>query len=567
MSDITKRYKKYTIPKRPKSFDSICFPKEFTLQNPQLFLADFLGPKSNNNSVLVFHQIGSGKTCTAIRIAEAWVNLKQVVIVTPASLIGNMLDELRSECAGNKYISDKERQLLKKLDPKSKEYLNIIEKSNDKIYKNYKIFSYNKFVRALKENTINLKNTVLIIDEVQNIVSETGTYYEEIYQAIKDAPKNIKIVLLSATPMFDKPSEIALTVNLLKLQKEMPTGLNFVKKFLKMKKITNEEGKKITIIKPQNLDKFKEYVKGHISYYRGAPPYVYPENKIKYIKCHMSNFQYKSYLTALQQEQKNMRLLKDFQGEKIEELPQNFLLGSRIISNIAFPNKDINEDGYESLKDVNLSLDNLKKYSIKFYSILSKIRSCSGTIFIYSNFKEYGGIKSLVCVLEAFGYKNYLSNGKGKKRFAIWSGETSQKHRAEIKAVFNNYNNHTGKHIKIVLGTPSTKEGISWANVQQLHILEPYWNYSRMLQIMGRGVRFCSHKMMPEEKRKIKIYIYLAVHESEKMTVDQKIMKLALDKKKLIEPFEMALKSVAVDCELFKHGNVFEGEKDIVCEI
>jgi hypothetical protein len=71
---------------------------------------------------------------------------------------------------------------------------------------------------------------------------------------------------------------------------------------------------------------------------------------------------------------------------------------------------------------------------------------------------------------------------------------------------------------------------------------------------------------MPEEKRNVKIYIYLAVHPMEDATVDQKIMRLALDKKKLIDPFEMALKEVAIDCNLFKNANQFEGEAPIVCD-
>ena len=57
---------------------------------------------------------------------------------------------------------------------------------------------------------IKLDNTLLIIDEVQNIVSEHGTFYKTIYNSIKKAPDNNRIILLSGTPIFDKPSEIAL---------------------------------------------------------------------------------------------------------------------------------------------------------------------------------------------------------------------------------------------------------------------------------------------------------------------------------------------------------------------
>ena len=38
--------------------------------------------------------------------------------------------------------------------------------------------SYNRFITALEENKIKFKNTLLILDEVQNIVSEKGIFYK-----------------------------------------------------------------------------------------------------------------------------------------------------------------------------------------------------------------------------------------------------------------------------------------------------------------------------------------------------------------------------------------------------
>ena len=69
------------------------------------------------------------------------------------------------------------------------------------------------------------------------------------YQAIKEAPSSLRIVLLSATPMFDKPIEIALTMNLLKLPVEIPKGNKFFKKFIRIKK----KGKRILLFKKFRL--------------------------------------------------------------------------------------------------------------------------------------------------------------------------------------------------------------------------------------------------------------------------------------------------------------------------
>ena len=64
----------------------------------------------------------------------------------------------------------------------------------------------------------------------------------------------------------------------------------------------------------------------------------------------------------------------------------------------------------------------------------------------------------------------------------------------EIKYMYNKKENTNGDIIKIMLGSPSIKEGVSLLRTEQVHIMEPYWNISRMLQIIGRAIRFCSHK-------------------------------------------------------------------------
>lgn len=564
--NITSKFKKYKITEKKQSFEEICFPKSFNLQYPQKFLADYINPNTPYKSILVFHRIGAGKTCTAVNIAETWKKKRKIIVVTPASLKGNFRDELRSPCAGQEYLTDKERKLLTKYHPSSDEYKKIIKKSDDKINKYYSIYSYNKFVDLYISGKISLKKSLLIVDEIQNMVSLTGTFYKILYEAIHKAPSDLRIVLLSATPMFDKPVEIALTMNLLRLPIEFPTGLEFERTFIKT--IKTKIGYRQAA---HNLDMFKDMIKGYVSYYRGAPPYTFPDKIVRYVKCEMSNFQYRSYITVLQKEEKEFgttikRKHKAFTDGQIKKLPNNFFIGTRIISNIAFPNKNVGEKGYNSFEDHYLNFKNLKTYSIKFYKIMKKIYSSSGTSFVYSNFKEYGGIKSFIKVLEYNGFKNYANYGEGHRRFAIWSGDEKTELKDEIKAVFNQSSNANGSKIKVLLLSPSAKEGISFKRIQYAHILEPYWNMSRLEQIIGRAVRYCSHKDMPENKRTVKVYIYITTHPNEKETIDQYIKNLAVNKDKLIEQFSTAMKEAAIDCQLFKNANVYEGESDLICK-
>lgn len=566
---INEIYKKFRVKKKEMTLNEICHPKEFKLQLPQKFLSEFINPKTPYMGVLVYHRIGAGKTCTAVQIAEKWKKYKRIIVVVPASLKGNFRNELRSLCAGQNYLKDSERKILSKLHPTDTKYKEIIEKSDERINNFYEIYSYNKFVELIKDKKLNLKNALLIVDEIQNMVSEEGSFYTTLYDAIHSAPKDLRIVLLSATPMFDKPNEIALTINLLRLKNELPVGKQFDKMFIKTTKRKN--GTYTYNVK--NIDIFKQYVKGYISYFRGAPPIVFPEMRIKYVMCEMSEFQYGAYNKVLANEEKVMEKTKKEVDKSlnVSDLPNNFYIGTRVISNVVFPNKKINENGFLSFTEKRI-VNDIHTFSCKFAKIMEKIQKCSGKIFVYSSFKGFGGIRSFASVLEAFGYQDYTKSGEGKKRYAIWSGDENVSVKEEIKTVYNMKENLNGSKLKIILGSPSIKEGVSLTGVRQVHVLEPYWNQSRLDQVIGRASRFCSHKDLEENKRNVKVYIYVAVppkygkKKNLPETIDQYIQHLSMEKNKIIKTFEKAIKEVAIDCKLNKNANVYEGEDDIVCD-
>ena len=556
-NNINNKFKKYELKSNNESMKKICKPKKFKLQPSQEFLGDLFTSKFSPRNILIYHKIGAGKTCTAINIAEKLKNKMKIMVVLSASLVGNFQDELRSECPGDKYISKENRKKLENLNPKSDLYKNIIEESNKKINKYYEIISYNKFIKLCKDCKVKLKDHLLIIDEIQNMISESGSFYTNLKKQIFSTDNSLKIVLLSATPMFDKPVEIALTLNLLKLKNPLPIGLDFNKQFLKIKK--NKKGINYSV---KNIDKFKSMIKGTISYYGGAPPQSFPEQRFKLVKCKMQPFQYSSYLASLSNEDSYIR--GSFKNIDLLKLPYDFFLGPRMISHISFPNKRTGINGLKSFNKNSLLLKNIKDYSIKFYKIYKKLSKSTGPVFIYSNFKNTGGIQSIVLFLESKGYKNYKVFGEGEKRYSIWSGDENSSVKEEIKFVFNQKKNINGSKIKIMLGTPAIKEGVTLLRVSQVHILEPYWNLSRISQIIGRAIRFCSHKDLPKKDQFVEVYLYLATYPGRK-TIDQHIWSIGKRKNKIIKKFEKALKEMAIDCQLFYKRNVYSDDDDLEC--
>lgn len=503
-----------------KTIKELCFPEKFEYQLPQKFVKNFINPKTDYKSLLIYHKIGSGKTCAAIQIAEQWIGHRKIYIITPASLISNMYNEFRSLCTKNHYVSNSERQILKELNPTSSEYLNLIQNINKRIDSNVTIISYNKFINKINNQSITLRNSLIIIDEIHNIISDTGIMYQTLYNFIQNSPESLRIVLLTATPIVDQPSEIALLINLLKPKHTLPLGKAFNKMFINDNQIIN-----------QNI--LQKHLEGYVSYYKGAPAKTFPIKKFRLVNCHMSNYQYDIY---------NKIKLS-------ETIDNNFYINSRIASNNTFPKI------HNFNSDISKSYEILEKYSCKLLKMLIKLKYSRGTVFIYSNFKEFGGIKMIAKILEDNGYYNYENNGIGTSRFAIWTGDESIENKDNILSVFNSLKNQNGSKIKILLGSPSIKEGISLLRVRQVHILEPHWNMSRIQQIIGRAIRFCSHAILKPKRRSVKVFLYIACLpeniNTKDPSIDQYILNIAHKKEELINQFDKLLINSAVDRLLY----------------
>ena len=153
--DIIKKYKKYKIKPKKETIDDFCSVSKFKLQPQQLFIGDYFSSSDSPNGMLLYHQIGAGKTCAAITVAEKMKKKLNIMVVLPAALIGNFTDELRTPCPGeNEYITENEKKQLSKLEIASTEYNNIISKTEERIKKYYTIYSYHKFIELAKHNKI-----------------------------------------------------------------------------------------------------------------------------------------------------------------------------------------------------------------------------------------------------------------------------------------------------------------------------------------------------------------------------------------------------------------------------
>ena len=68
---------------------------KFELLTHQNVVRDYLNLYSPYRGLLIYHGLGSGKTCTSIAIAEGMKSDRPIYVLTPASLSMNYMSELK----------------------------------------------------------------------------------------------------------------------------------------------------------------------------------------------------------------------------------------------------------------------------------------------------------------------------------------------------------------------------------------------------------------------------------------------------------------------------------------
>ena len=208
--------------------------------------------------------------------------------------------------------------------------------------------------------------------------------------------------------------------------------------------------------------------------------------------------------------------------------------------------------------------------SPKFVRIIFNILKTKGTVMIYSNYVDMEGLQLLKVYLSFFGYVDIDSDSEFDKtklepekklskdglRYCEFHGGIEKDVRKINKEIFNKSENKYGKYCKIIMISPAGAEGINLNNVRQVHIVEPYWNEVRIEQVIGRALRFCQHRDLPQEERKVDVFRYKMVRKSGKETTDEKMEDISRKKNNLLLSFLDAVKEAAADCELFKAHNM-----------
>ena len=503
---------------------------------------------SSNRGIICWHSTGSGKTCTASGVMDAfWNTDRQIIFASSKDAIASNPPTNFHLCVSRLYPRFKDQPLPLIADAFEKrnirffsfaELANRIEKM-EKIKKELNVFikprkqkvggtagktkmdelviyisgRYGVSKERAKDaaykaraNSINdivdLDYAVLIVDEVHNLfrpISNQKKLYGKVEERITNpvVHPNLKVIILTATP-GDNVTDSMKLINSVR----DPTH--------PIIKAPNPEN-------AEDVSRFKHDLRGLVSYFDMSGdatkfPKVYDNGPVKYP---MSAKQFATYVEKYKEVSEGMKnydkLAKNNQLSK-------FWQGARKYSNMLYNME-------KSMK--------LTEFSSKLPALLEKIQAfpkekqyCYSAF--YTNQGSGHGILEIGRQLEALGYskltvkeaKEVNKGGKvlqPKKRYILAiqkeigeEGSSSAGNNLhEMLRIYNSEANKNGEIVHMLLASQGFNEGLDLKDVRHIHIFEPLVTMASDLQTIGRARRFCSHAHLDQKDWTVQIHRYL----------------------------------------------------------
>jgi len=626
--------------------DIICENPEFELQARQLFVKTFISQNTPYKGLLIYHGVGTGKTCSAIGIAEELrdymknAGITQRIMVIASSNVQNnfrlqLFDETKlkqvegvwknNSCVGNK--------LIREINPVGANISRekIVSQVKTIINTSYAFMGYLQLANFIQENVYNavyeatedaalreqievqniqriFNNRLIIIDEVHNCAKEDKRLAKLLLRVAAHAD-NLRLILMSATPMFNSPREIIWICNLL--------NINDRRAPIQYEDAFTAEG---VLVKP---DLLQQKLNGYVSYVRGENPYTFPfriypdafaPDNAQLAKTPMITPLYYTTLDPYQQESYELVMREymnqpvniDFNNESygyaqlqmpLQALNMTFhrvsgdakFVGKEgLQTNMSFVEKsekrgevyEYRKYNYEYKRGIPRIFHEteLRKYSSKIADICACVRRSRGIIIIYTQYID-GGIVPVSLALEEMGFTRYGTSANATQlfkpgaidsepidaitmkpavpgtkfspaKYMILSGDKyfSQNNAADINYATGEANKN-GALVRVILISRAASEGLDFKYVRQVHILDPWYNLNRIEQIVGRGVRNLSHCKLEFEERNVEIYLHAALPDNV-FSADTYVYQYAEKKAQNIGKVTRLLKQISVDCVL-----------------
>ena len=283
---------------------------EFELSPHQSFVRNFLSFQTPYNSLLLYHGLGTGKTASAIGVCEEQRDYlkqigvtKRIIIVASPNVQDNFRLQLFDErklklvdglwnlkgATGNKFLKEINPMNMKGLTKEKVvsqvkniinasylflgyiEFANYIEKVKE-VKGSYKDEA-DKRVKMIRNLKYEFDSRLIVIDEIHNIRIADENKNKKVALQLLDLVKsatNMRLLLLSATPMYNSYREIVWLLNLMNLNDRRAT--------IEIKDVFDADGnfKKGPNGEEEGKELLIRKATGYVSFVRGENPYTFP---------------------------------------------------------------------------------------------------------------------------------------------------------------------------------------------------------------------------------------------------------------------------------------------------
>jgi superfamily II DNA or RNA helicase len=445
----------------------------------------------NQPGLVVAHGLGSGKTLTSIRAQDA-LQMKAEAVV-PASLQDNYRKEIKKHTSGKSSIKVESLQ--------------------------------NKVNKGTPPDA-----PLLIVDEAHRARDPSSKTYQMLSKNTAQ-----KRLLLTGSPFYNHPSDIAPLVNLAANDRILPNDKEeFEKQYIKHRVIRPGVIARLRGVRPgtepglnpRRAKELRETLNKWVDYYEGSKK-DFPDVTKEDVKVPMGKKQIDVYDSLMGKAPFWVRakVKAGLPPTKSESKQLNaFLTAARQASNSTAPyiTKGTPED-----PKIERAYQELKK------ELDSNPRSKA---VVYSNYLDAG----------VNPYKQRLD--KAGIPYGEFTGAMSKKKRDELVRKYNS------NELRALLLSSAGGEGLDLKGTRLMQVLEPHWNDEKLRQVEGRGIRYKSHEGLPKEEQNVRIQRFLATRPRkglmEKLRlskpgfgVDEYLTRMSESKERLNNEFRELLKT------------------------
>jgi hypothetical protein len=481
---------------------SLSFPQSVV----NTVMKGFASVDTTNRGILVWHSLGSGKTCSATAAMEAfWDTDKNIVFATSVEASNSNPPSNFHKCAMNFFPRFKGKsieQVKKEFEKRKVSFFTFATLSHYLLIGN-PLKSVKKEEDIIKHKNF-LKNAVLVIDEVHNIFKplpnqkvENDAVKKFLLDYNNPYTTDLKIVILTATP-GDTPTDVVALLNMVRDRKAP---------LIEKPDVSN----------PDNLKKFESEIAGLVSYFDMSKDYTRFPRVIqdRPTKTPMSYKQFSKYAQVYNHEPNNIK-------------NANVLLEKNEISKYYKHARKYSNMLYNLDKDMLIG-----EFSSKLPMLINTIKEYPNEKhYIYSSFYEnrgnfHGqGILAIAKTLEdelgftkltqtdAQKMETNINNIDKKPRYILAISSELNDNRENLKKLVNAFNkkeNARGEYIQLFLASQNYNEGLDLKATKHVHIFEPLLTMAADKQTIGRSARYCSHSDLDFDKGEwtVKVHRYL----------------------------------------------------------